>query len=95
MLTGLITCGVNARDIGIISPYRNQLKVMEQSLKGVASDDEIRDVEINTIDKYQVLHLLSASSKKSELLGGMGVSFKFCSSVRCLRFIRQRLVSIF
>ena len=68
MLTGLITCGVNARDIGIISPYRNQLKVMEQSLKGFASDDEIRDVEINTIDKYQVPLLLSASRNRAEIV---------------------------
>ena len=45
---GFLRGGVPASCIGIISPYRHQLKLITQMLKNLRED-----IEINTVDKYQ------------------------------------------
>jgi len=47
MVEGLLFCGVQETDIGVISPYRAQLKVINTLLKGREG------VEVYTVDKYQ------------------------------------------
>ena len=41
-----VCCGVNPKDVGVISPYRDQLRAIRRVL-------EIPGVEISTVDKYQ------------------------------------------
>jgi len=41
-----VCCGVNPKDIGVISPYRDQLRAIRRRL-------EIPGLEISTVDKYQ------------------------------------------
>ncbi|XP_062852289.1 DNA replication ATP-dependent helicase/nuclease DNA2 [Trichomycterus rosablanca] len=45
----LLKGGCRANDIGVIAPYRQQLKAISTLLDGEA----FRDVEVNTVDKYQ------------------------------------------
>lgn len=47
IVESLLICGLHARHIGVICPYRNQLKILKESVDN-------REVEIETIDKYQV-----------------------------------------
>ena len=44
---GLLKCGIEEKDIGVISPYRSQLKLLKRMLKNV------KDIEVNTVDQYQ------------------------------------------
>ena len=45
---GLITrCGIPATDVGVIAPYRSQLKCLSHSLRSLS------DIEVNTVDQYQ------------------------------------------
>ena len=46
LIQGLIACGVKDTDIGVISPYRSQLKVIQQDLKNP-------QILVDTADKYQ------------------------------------------
>lgn len=41
--------GCKASDIGVIAPYRQQLKAISTLLEG----ESFRAVEVNTVDKYQ------------------------------------------
>ena len=41
--------GCRASDIGVIAPYRQQLK----TISGLLVGSEFKDVEVNTVDKYQ------------------------------------------
>ncbi|XP_065062529.1 DNA replication ATP-dependent helicase/nuclease DNA2-like isoform X2 [Rhopilema esculentum] len=50
---GLMRCGVDPSNIGVISPFRNQLKVIKESLTTSLGRNVILDLEINTVDKYQ------------------------------------------
>ena len=43
----LIRCGVSQNDVGVISPYRSQLKLLSRSLQSLPQ------VEVNTVDQYQ------------------------------------------
>ena len=55
IVTSLLDCGIACKDVGIICPYRHQLEVLKASIRGCASGgDGLRDLEIETIDKYQV-----------------------------------------
>jgi DNA replication ATP-dependent helicase Dna2 len=44
---GLLACGITQDQIGVISPYRSQLKVLTHLLR------HRRDIETHTVDKYQ------------------------------------------
>jgi DNA replication ATP-dependent helicase Dna2 len=44
---GLIRCGISQKDVGVISPYRSQLKLLSHSLQ------LLPQVEVNTVDQYQ------------------------------------------
>lgn len=44
-----IQAGCNPSDIGIIAPYRQQLKIINDLL----SHSSVGLVEVNTVDKYQ------------------------------------------
>ncbi|KAI5617418.1 DNA replication ATP-dependent helicase/nuclease DNA2 isoform X1 [Silurus asotus] len=45
----LLKAGCRASDIGVIAPYRQQLKAISSLLE----EDSFRAVEVNTVDKYQ------------------------------------------
>lgn len=45
----LVRCGVPARSIGVIAPYRAQL----QLLRAMLADATVADVEVETVDRYQ------------------------------------------
>lgn len=53
IVASLLDCGLTCKDIGVICPYRNQLKVLKESVNQ-AIDRIHGEVEIETIDKYQV-----------------------------------------
>ena len=53
----LIECGVEPEDVGIVSPLRQQLKTIEGSLKGICDGNVASRVEMNTVDKYQVIFI--------------------------------------
>ncbi|KAJ3091268.1 Tripartite DNA replication factor [Quaeritorhiza haematococci] len=47
IVEALLECGVDQSDIGVISPYRSQLKILNHGLKRYSS------IEVHTVDKYQ------------------------------------------
>eukprot|EP00946_MAST-07B_sp_MAST-7B-sp1_P003329 g3329.t1 len=47
IVQGLVNCGINANDVGVISPYHSQLKLISRALQHLPS------VEVNTVDSYQ------------------------------------------
>jgi DNA replication ATP-dependent helicase Dna2 len=47
LAVGLMVCGVSGSSIGIISPYRAQLKVIRHLL------DKDYGIEVHTVDKFQ------------------------------------------
>lgn len=49
----LLRCGLHHRDLGVVSPYRHQLKVIREEISSVSSVSE-GFIEVDTIDKYQV-----------------------------------------
>ncbi|XP_051504000.1 LOW QUALITY PROTEIN: DNA replication ATP-dependent helicase/nuclease DNA2 [Myxocyprinus asiaticus] len=49
LVTLLLKAGCRAADIGVIAPYRQQLKAISSLLQGAA----YRALEVNTVDKYQ------------------------------------------
>ena len=51
ILDGFLHSGLTAKDIGVISPYRQQLKVIRKELSTLTAN-----VEVETIDKYQVIN---------------------------------------
>jgi DNA replication ATP-dependent helicase Dna2 len=64
----LITrCGMPAKDVGVIAPYRSQLKCLAHSLQSLP------DVEVNTVDQYQgrdkecILFSMVRSNEKGQL----------------------------
>ena len=46
--------GLDYRDIGVISPYRQQLKIIRESIKAHSSLEHASKVEVDTVDRYQV-----------------------------------------
>lgn len=48
----LLRCGLHHRDLGVVSPYRHQLKVIREEISSVSSVSE-GFIEVDTIDKYQ------------------------------------------
>jgi hypothetical protein len=44
---GLIRCGISQKDVGVMSPYRSQLKLLSRSLQ------LFPQIEVNTVDQYQ------------------------------------------
>ena len=44
---GLIRCGLSQNNVGVISPYRSQLKLLSQALQLLPR------IEVNTVDQYQ------------------------------------------
>ena len=53
----LIECGAEPEDIGIISPLRQQLKTIEYSLRKTCCGNLLSRIEMNTVDKYQVIKI--------------------------------------
>uniref|UniRef100_A0A8C2L6C1 DNA replication ATP-dependent helicase/nuclease n=1 Tax=Cyprinus carpio TaxID=7962 RepID=A0A8C2L6C1_CYPCA len=49
IVTLLLKAGCRASDIGVIAPYRQQLKAISSLLQG----DAYKALEVNTVDKYQ------------------------------------------
>uniref|UniRef100_A0A671QYG6 DNA replication ATP-dependent helicase/nuclease n=1 Tax=Sinocyclocheilus anshuiensis TaxID=1608454 RepID=A0A671QYG6_9TELE len=49
IVTLLLKAGCRASDIGVIAPYRQQLKAISSLLQG----DAFKALEVNTVDKYQ------------------------------------------
>ncbi|XP_066536208.1 DNA replication ATP-dependent helicase/nuclease DNA2 [Hoplias malabaricus] len=49
LISLLLKAGCKASDIGVIAPYRQQLKTISSLLQGAM----FKDVEVNTVDKYQ------------------------------------------
>ncbi|XP_053357959.1 DNA replication ATP-dependent helicase/nuclease DNA2 [Clarias gariepinus] len=49
LISLLLKAGCRASDIGVIAPYRQQLKAISTLLE----EDSFRAVEVNTVDKYQ------------------------------------------
>ncbi|KAI4886215.1 hypothetical protein NFI96_005228 [Prochilodus magdalenae] len=49
LISLLLKAGCRASDIGVIAPYRQQLKTISNLLAGA----EFKAVEVNTVDKYQ------------------------------------------
>uniref|UniRef100_A0A671L0V3 DNA replication ATP-dependent helicase/nuclease DNA2 n=1 Tax=Sinocyclocheilus anshuiensis TaxID=1608454 RepID=A0A671L0V3_9TELE len=49
LVTLLLKAGCRASDIGVIAPYRQQLKAISSLLQG----DAFKALEVNTVDKYQ------------------------------------------
>ena len=51
IVEGLLRTGLCGSKIGVICPYRHQLNIIREEISKI---DGCRDVEIETIDKYQV-----------------------------------------
>ncbi|XP_074640132.1 DNA replication ATP-dependent helicase/nuclease DNA2-like [Tubulanus polymorphus] len=45
----LLTCGIEKANVGVISPYRNQVQLLAQTVEGACGCG----VEVNTVDQYQ------------------------------------------
>ncbi|XP_050408046.1 DNA replication ATP-dependent helicase/nuclease DNA2 [Patella vulgata] len=45
----LLKAGIEAVDIGVIAPYRSQVKLLHSQLKKI----KVEEVEVNTVDQYQ------------------------------------------
>ena len=45
----MVWCGIKQQKIGVISPWRSQLKVIHHQLNQV----NISNIEVHTVDKYQ------------------------------------------
>ena len=56
ILQSLIECGAEPEDIGIVSPLRQQLKTIEYSLRKACFSNLVSRIEMNTVDKYQVIY---------------------------------------
>lgn len=48
-ILNVLQAGCRASDIGVIAPYRHQLKAISSLLQG----DSFKSLEVNTVDKYQ------------------------------------------
>ena len=55
ILEKLVECGVGPDHVGIVSPLRQQLKTIECKLKETCGSVVASNVEMNTVDKYQVI----------------------------------------
>ncbi|CAE1265881.1 DNA2 [Acanthosepion pharaonis] len=49
----LFLAGVSAFEIGVIAPYRNQVKLVQKTLGSVLEGQPVQTVEVNTVDQYQ------------------------------------------
>lgn len=49
----LFLAGVSAFEIGVIAPYRNQVKLVQKTLVSVLEGQPVQTVEVNTVDQYQ------------------------------------------
>lgn len=53
LVLSLLSCGINASEIGIISPYRSQIKAITNKLSASLPANIFRQLELHTADKYQ------------------------------------------
>lgn len=60
IVSSLLTCDMSCGDIGVICPYRNQLKVLRDSIlaAGDTLQNRMNGIEVDTIDRYQVWFLM-------------------------------------
>ena len=45
--------GIPVSEIGIIAPYRNQVKLVQKTLTSVLENQPAQTVEVNTVDQFQ------------------------------------------
>ncbi|KAJ3062291.1 Tripartite DNA replication factor, partial [Podochytrium sp. JEL0797] len=71
VVRALVVCGVAVGDVGVMSPYRAQLKLIEREVNGLVGDAG-EEVEVLTVDKYQgrdkkcvVVSLVRSNAKKN------------------------------
>jgi DNA replication ATP-dependent helicase Dna2 len=51
---GLLSCGVDGKNIGVVSPYRSQVEALKTGIKSYASvASDINCLEVSTVDKFQ------------------------------------------
>lgn len=51
---GLLSCGVDAKNIGVVSPYRSQVEALKTGIKSYASVvADVSHLEVSTVDKFQ------------------------------------------
>ncbi|TSK22614.1 DNA replication ATP-dependent helicase/nuclease DNA2 [Bagarius yarrelli] len=74
LISLLIKAGCKANDIGVIAPYRQQLKAISALLEGKC----FRAVEVNTVDKYQGRDksVIIVSFVRSHIEGNLGELLK-------------------
>lgn len=67
LLISYLYCGVPAQSLGVISPYRTQLKIIRHLLGTVS-----KGIEISTVDKFQgrdkdciIISLVRSNSSKN------------------------------
>eukprot|EP00741_Cyanophora_paradoxa_P005211 tig00000852_g5051.t1 len=53
LVTTLISAGVNASDMGVISPYRSQVRLIASNLRNALGPGVSATLDVHTIDKYQ------------------------------------------
>ena len=53
IVAGLLSAGLCGSNIGVICPYRHQLNIIRDEVSSIGKGSS--EVEIETIDKYQVL----------------------------------------
>ncbi|MPC35787.1 DNA replication ATP-dependent helicase/nuclease DNA2 [Portunus trituberculatus] len=49
----LLKAGLGASDIGIIAPYRGQVRLVKKLLVEEVEEEDVEKVEVNTVDQYQ------------------------------------------
>ncbi|CAI9714834.1 Hypothetical predicted protein [Octopus vulgaris] len=86
------TDGMCLSDIGVIAPYRNQVKLVHQTLINVIGKEAAQYVEVNTVDQYQgrdkdiiIVTFVRSSSKEN---------LKSCKAGGILKDIRRLNVAM-
>jgi len=72
LVNGLLACGLKTTDIGVISPYRSQLRILEKRLDAQMASG----LEVQTVDRYQgrdkdVIIISLVRSNLSRDIGGL------------------------
>jgi superfamily I DNA and/or RNA helicase len=84
-----------ARDVMVVAPYNDQVKMVRNRL---AKDDQLRDVQVGTVDKFQgreapVVFFTMATSSGSDMIRGADFLFSrnrlnvAVSRARCLAYL--------
>ena len=75
VVSGLISAGLCGSNIGVICPYRHQLKIIREEILTLKNASDASSVEVETIDKYQVKKGNLVFEKRNQFLVWLSLFF--------------------